>query len=230
MGERRMILDARLSALADLVGICDCCADIGCDHGRLSAYLLQSGRVCRAILTDISEDSLKKARQLIGLLGLNERVEFCVGDGAKALTKPVDCAVIAGMGGTLIAKIVREGRGCLGSSRLILQPNVAAPELRRALMELHYQITDERVLQDGGRNYVVIAAEPGQAAYDERALIVGPVLLKKMPESLAPYAAFRLKVAQKALEGAKRGEDAAQIALLNREIAIWEEVWACLRG
>lgn len=228
MNDRHIALDPRLSVIAELVGSCDRFADIGCDHGRLGAFLLQTGRVKHAQLTDISADSLKKARRLIGILGLTGRVDFRVGDGANALSQTPDVTVIAGMGGTLIAALIREGREKLGSSRLILQPNVAAYELRRALMECGYRICDERVAPDGRRNYVVIAAEPGKAHYDEKELTVGPVLLRDLPQSLAPYAAFRLRVARKALSGAEHGEDIHQIASLNREIAIWEEVMACL--
>lgn len=229
MGERHIALDPRLSVIAEMVGSCESYADIGCDHGRLGAFLLQTGRVKRATLTDISAESLCKARRLIGLLGLGNRVDFQVGDGAKALEVAPEVTVIAGVGGALIARLVREGREYLGASRLIMQPNVAAYELRKTLMEQGYRIYDERIAPDGRRNYVIIAAEPGKAVYNEKELIVGPVLLWELPESLVPYAAFRLRVAKKALSGATRGGDGAQVVALNREIAIWEEVMACLR-
>ena len=227
--DKHITLDPRLSALAALVGQCESYADIGCDHGRLGAYLLQTGRVKHAQLTDISADSLQKARRLIALLGLSEKVDFCVGDGAKALVKVPEVTVIAGMGGVLIADIIKNGREMLGSSRLVLQPNVAARELRQTLMEQGYKITDEAIAPDGRRNYVIIAAEPGESRYSEKELIVGPILLKKLPDTLAPYAAFYLRVAQKALKGAERGGDDKQIDALNHEIAIWEEVAQCLR-
>lgn len=229
MGERHIALDPRLSVIAEMVGSCESYTDIGCDHGRLGAFLLQTGRVKRATLTDISAESLQKARRLIGLLGLGDKVDFRVGDGAKALEIAPEVIVIAGMGGALIARLVREGRQYLGASKLIMQPNVAAYELRKTLVEQGYRISDERIAPDGRRNYVVIAAEPGKAEYSEKELIVGPVLLRELPESLAPYAAFRLRVAKKALSGATRGGDDAQTETLNREIAIWEEVMACLR-
>ena len=65
--ERRgkIALDPRLSMIARMVGACECCADIGCDHGRLGAFLLQSGQCRRVQLTDISEPSLDKAKRLI---------------------------------------------------------------------------------------------------------------------------------------------------------------------
>ena len=222
-------LDPRLSMIADLVGECACCADIGCDHGRLGAFLLQSGRCQRVMLADISAPSLMKARLLIDRLGLGGRAEFCVGDGARALTGPVNAAVIAGMGGETISKIIAAGRDMLGDARLVLQPNVAVPQLRSTLSAQGYAITEERVVRDGGRCYVVIQAEPGKSDYGLKERIVGPVLLRRMPAELLPYAQFRLRVAQKAHAGALTSGDAGQIAPLAVEIEIWEEVCACLR-
>ena len=222
-------LDPRLSLISELVGQCDCCADIGCDHGRLGAFLLQTGRCRRVQLLDISAPSLAKARRLIGQLGLADRVSFSVGDGAAAMTGPADAVIIAGMGGTTIAKILREGQDKLKSARLILQPNVAAPELRTALSESGWRIVDEQIARDGRRNYVVIVAERGKSSYDQKQTLVGPVLLERMPPALAPYAAFRLRVARKALAGAAAGGDKAQQAALEQEIAIWEEINACLK-
>lgn len=230
MGRRgAVVLDPRLSMIARLVGSCPCCADIGCDHGRLGAFLLQTGQCRRMLLTDISEPSLKKARALMHGLDLTDRVRFSVGDGALALDETPQVAVIAGMGGTTIAQILRQGRERLAGARLVLQPNVAAPQLREALSRLGYAITDERVALDGRRCYVVIQAEPGKSDYSLKQLTVGPVLLERLPEALTPYAAFRLRVARKALAGASASEDQAQQALLRQEIAIWEEVFACLQ-
>ena len=229
MAGKRVSLDPRLSMIARMLGPCDSYADIGCDHGRLGAFLLQSGQCRRAQLTDISEPSLEKARRLIALLGLTDRVRFCVGDGIDALVEPAWAVVIAGMGGATIAHILRAGHEKLGGARLILQPNVGAPELREALAEYGYAIEDERVARDGRRNYVIIDARPGEASYTELELIVGPVLLRRMPEELTPYAAFRLRVAKKALKGAQAAGDEAQAEALRREAAIWEEVCACLQ-
>ena len=230
MGETgKIALDPRLSMIASLVGRCECCADIGCDHGRLGAFLLQSGQCDRVLLTDISEPSLKKARRLIRDLGLSGRAEFAVGDGALALTTPVRAAVIAGMGGVTIAHILRGGCIPLGDARLVLQPNVAALQLRTALSECGYAITDERVALDGRRCYVVIEALPGiKTNYSPEERIVGPVLLRRMPGELEPYARFRLRVVQKALAGALTSGDEGQTEPLNIEKKIWEDVLKCL--
>lgn len=227
--EKGIVLDPRLSMIAELVGKCDCFADIGCDHGRLGAFLLQNERCRRGQLTDISSPSLDKARRLIGLMGLKDRVDFCVGNGALALEYPADVVVIAGMGGTTIGEIIVSGKAKLGDARLILQPNVAARELRQTLSDNGYRIVDERIAPDGRRNYVIIVAEKGVQTYDERQLIVGPVLLKRMPETLMAYGAFKLNVAEKALKGAMAGQDQCQKAALEGEIEIWKDVLKCLQ-
>ena len=225
-------MDPRLSMIAKLIGRCECYADIGCDHGRLGAYLLQSGQCARAVLTDISEPSLHKAKILIDRTGLSDRVEFVVGDGALVFPRPVEVTVIARMGGTTIARIIREGRKKLEGTRLILQPNVAVPELRAALSECGYAITDERVVQDGRRCYVLLCARQGESDYSLKEKIVGPVLIRRMPPELLPYAEFRLRVVRKAMKEASSGqkqEITNKTEPLKAEIKIWEEVCECLR-
>ena len=225
---KRISLDPRLSAIAEMLGNCDCCADIGSDHGRLGAFLLQNHRCSRVCLTDISASSLEKARKLIALLGLEEQTDFFVGDGALALERTVDAAVIAGMGGETIAEIVENSQGKLDSARLILQPNVAAPELRARLNACGWRIVDEELARDGRRVYLILAVERGAQRLNEEETEVGPALLAKKHPLLTDYARFHLRVARKALEGARAGSDAMAAAELERRIAIWEEVEKCL--
>lgn len=222
--DKRISLDPRLSMIADMLGVCKCCADIGSDHGRLGAFLLQNNRCGTVCLTDISEKSLMKARNLIGLLGYEDRVEFCVGDGANALKHPVDAAVIAGMGGETIAHIIAHSIGILDAAKLVLQPNVAAKQLRQCLMRENWKITDEALVRDGRRIYPIICAEKGNMQLDERETLIGPVFLKKRPELLEDYRQFRLRVLNKALNGASNGSDYHSMDELKREIEIWEDM------
>ena len=226
--DKRISLDPRLSMIAEMLGACSCCADIGSDHGRLGAFLLQNGQCARMCLTDISDASLQKARKLIKLLDLEDKVDFCVGDGALALNRSVDTAVIAGMGGETIAHIIENSGDKLSGARLILQPNVAAEQLRGKLTSCGWKITDENLVRDGRRIYMIIEAVQGQQQLTELDKVVGPVLMKKKQELLKDYAAFRLRVLNKALEGASRGDDQDDADLLRKEIQIWEEASACL--
>ena len=228
LGDKRISLDPRLSTIAEMLGHCPVCADIGSDHGRLGAFLLQGGQCEHICLTDISAPSLDKARRLIALLGLQEQASFYVGDGAQIIDRKLDAAVIAGMGGETIAEIIEGSKGKLDGARLILQPNVAAPDLRRRINACGWRIIDERLVRDGRRIYLMLEAVQGEQSLSDREYEVGPVLLAKKPELLADYAAFRIRVAKKALEGAMHGSVAGVIDQLKCEIEIWEDVQACL--
>ena len=220
---RAITLDARLGAIAAMVPPCECAADIGADHGFLGAHLLLTGRCASVQFADISADSLEKARWLIGKLRLDERADFLVGDGAAALTRPVGAAVIAGMGAELITGIIGRGREALGDAQLILAPNLDAPLVRKYLMENGYRITDEALIHEGRRFYPVIAALPGRALYDDKQLLVGPILLKKRPESLLAYAGHRMRVIERALPGAIRGGE-RWVDEMCGELERWREV------
>lgn len=220
-------LDPRLEKIAEFSGKCTSFADIGTDHGRLGAYMLQTGLCERVQFTDISEPSLMKAKRLLSTLGLAEKASFLVGDGANALAERPDVAVIAGMGGETISGIIRRGRDIFADARLILQPNVGAEDVRRQLCESGYAIRDEAVVRDGRRLYVIISAEPGSMQLDEFALSVGPVLMEKRPDSLFEYTDFRLRVARKALSGLEKGGHSGEE--LKKEISLWEEVAAWQR-
>ena len=96
----------RLQAIADQIVPCEVFADVGCDHGIVGLYVAERGLAARICECDVSEDSLNKARSLVG-----ERAEYFSGDGFIPLTEKnvtVDQAVIAGMGGELIIKILEK--------------------------------------------------------------------------------------------------------------------------
>lgn len=220
--QNAIVLDARLRAIADCVPNGARFADIGCDHGYLSAWLLQQKRVVNCQLCDISELSLKKARELFQALGMDTLATFHVGDGAEALAFPVDCAAIAGMGSTTIIHIISEGRELFGKARLVLQPNVDAPDLRAFLAKVGYCIVEEKLARTANRHYVVIAVEPGNADYSPMELLCGPVLLKKRDPLFRDFADFRIRIAEKALRGAQ-GTDSSRAKELWEEIRMWED-------
>lgn len=218
-----MELDARLGALAQMIEPCETVADVGTDHGFLGAYLLEQNRCRRVQFCDISEFSLQKARRLIEEMGLGQRADFSVGDGAMAIQYPAQQVVIAGMGGVTIAGIVERGTEKLKDSALIMQPNVAAPYLRAELLRLGFCVEREALARAGGRWYVIIRARRGQAVYDEKELLAGPDLLRRRDVLLPGYAEFRIRVAKKALQGARQGNE-EKAAAFEREIQLWEEI------
>ena len=161
MSRRFVHITPRLAAAADMLKGYETVADVGCDHGRLTAALLQQNGCRKVIASDISNSSLEKARRLIAHIGLADRVSFRVGDGCSVL-EPGECDAIAmlGMGGTLMCRILEACSVPLaGAKALVLQPMRAQDEIREYLYRKGYRITDDRVVSDHGRLYQVFRAE-----------------------------------------------------------------------
>ncbi|MBQ6716775.1 MAG: SAM-dependent methyltransferase [Clostridia bacterium] len=218
-----MLTDERLSLIIDMLTECDIIADIGADHGRLGAQLLLFNKCKTLWFSDISAPSLEKAKKLTQRLHLSDRAEFFVGDGAEAFPHAPDAAVIAGMGGVTISQIIKGAGNKLKDTKLILQPNVYIYELRKALVECGYKITDEKCVIAAKRKYILISAEPGEAQYTEFELMAGPVLLKEKSEAFMEYARFRERVIQKALKGIEKSENADN-SELTYELSVWKEI------
>lgn len=214
--------DKRLRLLMDLLPPCRVAADIGTDHGKLGAALLESGKCEKVWFSDISSPSLEKARVLIEKLGLTDRAEFFVGDGAEAFPCSPDAAVIAGMGGNTICHIIESGREKLASATLLLEPNVGAYETRLCLMNSGYTIIDECAVTEGRHSYPVILAKPGKAEYGYDELIAGPVLGNKTDAESVFFREKQRIMLETALENAKKS-DKADIAPLETELNVWRK-------
>lgn len=136
-------------------------ADVGCDHGKLTAALLQGDVVKHVYASDISEESIAKARKLISKCGLEANVTFNQASGFSHLSQgDAEAAVLAGMGGELIARLISDK--CAQSMKaIIMQPMRGEKEVRHYLYTNGFAIYDEQIVYDAGRYYQLIAAKPG---------------------------------------------------------------------
>lgn len=138
-------------------------ADVGCDHGKLCAFLLQNGRIGRSIGMDISLPSLQKAMELRDECALSEKWELREGSGLRPLeSDEAGQLSFCGMGGELIAELLEDRPSIAKSAeRIIMQPMGGASELRAYLYSHEYEIFDEALVRDSGRIYQLIAARSG---------------------------------------------------------------------
>ena len=79
-------LDARLTAAAELVLPGRPVADIGCDHGKLTAVLAASGTYPKVIGADLRPGPLAKAKQTLEHARCEDRAELRLGDGLSVLS------------------------------------------------------------------------------------------------------------------------------------------------
>lgn len=176
-------LSGRLTAVAKYVPQGARLADIGSDHAYLPASLIINHQINFAVAGEVAKGPFHNEQQEIQKLNLQDQLVARLADGLAAVkpTDQIDTVTIAGMGGSLIAKILDEGQAQLSTvHRLILQPNVGENRVREWLMHHQWQISAEQMVAEDGHIYEIIVAEPTvcPVRYGERELLFGPFLLE----------------------------------------------------
>lgn len=135
-------------------------ADIGCDHGYVSIYLIEKGIAEQVIAMDVKEGPLRRAREHIREAGFDAYIETRLSDGAAALLEnEADTAVLSGMGGRLMVRILKEAAEKTGKfEELVLQPQSEIFKVREFLIEDGYRIVLEDMVLEEGKFYQVIKA------------------------------------------------------------------------
>lgn len=175
-------LSLRLTAVASFVEQDAILADIGSDHAYLPCYLIRTGKINKAIAGEVVKGPFESAVKNVEKEGLSNNITVRLGNGLQAIQESdeVDTITIAGMGGPLIASILKEGSMKLDQvKRIITQPNIYASAIREWAVQNGWTIIEEQVLEEDSKIYEIIVLEKGQARYDELEMMVGPYLLKE---------------------------------------------------
>jgi tRNA (adenine22-N1)-methyltransferase len=156
-------LSGRLEAILQLVQPCALLADVCSDHGLVPIAAVQRELAARAIAADLREAPLRLARQNIAAFGVADRVSLVQGDGLAPLAgRGVDAVVMAGVSARLMMRLCEAAPAVLaGVRQLVVQPNSDAPALRAWARVHGWHLRDERMVDVGGRFFVVCALEPG---------------------------------------------------------------------
>lgn len=154
-------LSERLQVIAGRLGNIKTMADIGTDHGFLPVHMLLEGQCEKAILTDISSQSLAKA-ELCCKKYLAGGYELRQGDGLSVLEAgEADAVVIAGMGGNLIADMIKADMyKALSVKKFVFQPRTGQGYLRKWLLENGFSIIGEDLVSEGDFIPEIITAVP----------------------------------------------------------------------
>lgn len=158
---RKIMLSQRLSAVAEFVNEKSRVADVGCDHGFVSIFLIQNEIASHVIAMDVNEGPLARAKEHVEEYGMGDYIQLRLSDGLALLTKEdrVDTVVLAGMGGKLMEKILSEAfERNLFIQNLVLQPQSDMASFRKFLREHEYTVTDEKMICEEGKFYPVIKA------------------------------------------------------------------------
>ena len=184
---KELQLQPRLQHLANLIPQGVRLVDIGTDHGYLPVWLIQQGRIDRAIAADIAQEPLAHAKRTAeeydtenihfrlcsGLDGIGpEEVDYIViaGMGGDMICHILDSAfwcldrrykLIAGMGGDTIVSILSAAPWTKNGVKLLLQPMTKVEMLRSWLADNGYCFTAESLVWDKEYLYPVMEVTGG---------------------------------------------------------------------
>ena len=167
--ENKMVdISRRLKALTDMVTIGNTVADVGCDHGFVSIYLVQNKISPAAVAMDVRTGPLERAREHVAMYGLEEQIQTRLSDGLDAFQiGEAQTCIIAGMGGKLMTKILRKDWKKTNSFReLILQPQSELEEFRVFLRTDGFEIVEENMLCEEGKYYFLFKVHPPKSEQD----------------------------------------------------------------
>ena len=192
-----MAQSKRIQLLCSLLERTDVFADVGCDHGYCTEYMLKNGLCKKAIFSDVSKGSLQKAELLLSEYVEKGLAQGVLGDGFYGVPETVGEVLIAGMGGSEILSILMDKKHGFLPKTFVFQPMLNADKLRRYILDNGGYITRDFTFKDG-KYYDVICGRrlfEGEAAqtYDERELEFGRENLALLPEAFVERTKKQLK-------------------------------------
>lgn len=166
---KSLVLSERMKAITSLVTEGNTVCDVGCDHGYVSIYLVMYKQAPKAVAMDVRMGPLSLAKEHIAEYGLSEKIDTRCSDGLeKVEAGETQTCIIAGMGGVLMAKILKDGEEKAHSfQELILQPQSHIQEFRAFLREEGYTIIEEDMVLEEGKYYPMMKVVPKRAEQEK---------------------------------------------------------------
>lgn len=174
-------LSSRLVKIADFITDNTNMVDIGCDHGLLDIYLVQSRKNIKIIASDVNPNALNNAKKNIQKYQLEDCITTVLSNGLDEINpKGIDTIVISGMGShTIVGILYGNLKKLKNVNQLILQSNNDLDFLRYKVTKIGYYIEKEELVKDTGIIYTVIKFKKGYRFYTKKQLYFGPCLLKE---------------------------------------------------
>ena len=227
-----MILDTRLRAAADMVPQGARLADIGSDHAYLPIALCLENTIEYALASDINEGPVAAAVANIHKNGLADRIEAVRADGLdKTRNFSPDCITILGMGGELIVSILDKAVWVKDEKiTLVLQPMTHPEILAKYLAEQGFEVIDEIIVRDGGRDdriYRILSAkfDGKERKLTEGEALIGRINIDRGDEITTAYIKKNIRIIETRIVG-KTGAGADA----EREKSLVEELASFLEG
>ena len=183
-----MKINNRLKLVGDYVDKGSIPLDIGCDHAKLSIYLLKEKNFPFVYASDNKIGPLNQARENVNYYNLADKIELIKADGLNSLNDKIDTITVTGMGGLTINKIFLENKNKLTNIKtIILSPNNFIKEVRETINKLGYYLKDEELVEESNKLYHILVFSKGNKIYSDKELYLGPILMTKNKEIIKKY-------------------------------------------
>ncbi|KMT21667.1 tRNA (adenine(22)-N(1))-methyltransferase [Clostridium cylindrosporum] len=223
-----MNLSIRLKAIVDLIDEKASVADIGTDHGYIPIYLMENKLASKVIASDINKGPIDIAIKNLKEHNITLGVETRLGPGLKTLSKgEVDVAIIAGMGGNLIASILEDSIDIAKEfNYIILQPAQHQEVLRKYLYESGFKIITEKVVFDSDKYYHTMKVTKGNDTQYENEVhyYTGRGELNTRSNDFKGYINEKIKSMEKIIKYTAKSEDKSRYEYLSNLIKEFKEV------
>ena len=194
-----MKLSKRLISISNFIDDNSKVIDVGCDHALLDIYLFKNKKNISLIASDVRSGPLKQAKRNIDKYNCDIKVKL--GYGISTIESDVDTVVIAGMGGDTIVDILnRDSNLLVNVEKLILSPQSEWMKVRKVISSLGFYISNEILVEDSDKYYLIIEAKKGYKDYNDLELEYGPLLLKNKSLEFLSYYKKILAEEEKVLE------------------------------
>lgn len=226
-----MDISKRLQAVAGLVR-CRRMADIGTDHGYVPLYLYEQGRIDHGLACDLNKGPLEKAKENIAAMGAGAAIETRLGSGLTPVQPgEVESVVIAGMGGMLICRILRESEAVAKSlQEWILSPQHDLDAVRQMVWDFGFSIDEEIMVKEDGKYYHILRCVPGEEGEKSTAArFYGGRLLEKQDPVLWEELTREEAQYEKVAEGLRQSgtpKAAERLAEIEAKLAVIKEAKA----
>lgn len=228
------MLTVRLETVKNLVNNADCVFDVGTDHGYVPISLINEKKAKKVIAADINEGPLKNAEKNIRFAGLSNKIELRLGSGMVPLEDgEADTVIIAGMGGILIADIIKESfEKAKKVRKFILQPMYSQDFLRKYLLDNGFEITGEYLARENEKIYNIITVAFGNEKKDytnETFLVMGHPEKFEKNDDFKYYIEKRKSHAENVLKNLKKAKTDKENEIKQTEkfLLDLEEYYAC---
>ena len=183
-----MKINGRLKLVGDYVDKGSIPLDIGCDHAKLSIYLLKEKNFPFVYASDNKIGPLNQAKENVNYYNLADKIELIKADGLNSLNDKIDTITVTGMGGLTINKMFLENKNKLTNIKtIILSPNNFIKEVRETINKLGYYLKDEELVEESNKLYHILVFSKGNKTYSDKELYLGPILMTKNNEIIKKF-------------------------------------------